>query len=108
MKMKHHLEGHILCCSNQCIMQRLCTCHVMPNSGSVQDRIQKSMSKDMVEPKRKYIDVESTWKKKLLNKAAGPGGLLIVTMVQARDLRCCIDLKRSQTTTCTVCIRLCH
>lgn len=45
----------------------------------------------MVEPKRKYIDVESTWKKKLLNKAAGPGGLLIVTMVQARDLRCCID-----------------
>lgn len=54
--------------------------------------MQKSMSKDMVEPKRKYIDVESTWKKHLLNKAAGPGGLLIVTMVQARDLRCLLDI----------------
>ena len=54
---------------------------------ALQDKMQKSMSKDMVEPKRKYIDMESTWKKKLLNKAAGPGGLLIVTMVQARDLR---------------------
>lgn len=58
----------------------------------MQDKIQKSMSKDMVEPKRKYIDLEATWKKKLLNKAAGPGGLLIVTMVQARDLRYCTAL----------------
>ncbi|KAL3130535.1 hypothetical protein ABBQ38_008347 [Trebouxia sp. C0009 RCD-2024] len=55
--------------------------------NALKDKMQKSMSKDMVEPKRKYIDVESTWKKHLLNKAAGPGGLLIVTMVQARDLR---------------------
>ena len=54
--------------------------------------MQKSLSKDMVEPKRKYIDLESTWKKKLLSKAAGPGGLLIVTMVQARDLRCIFKL----------------
>ena len=53
----------------------------------LQDKIQKSMSKDMVEPKRKYIDVEAVWKKLLLNKASGPGGLLIVTVVQARDLR---------------------
>ena len=45
------------------------------------------MSKDMVEPKRKYVDVEATYKKHLLNKAAGPGGLLLVTIVQARDLR---------------------
>jgi len=53
----------------------------------VQDKIQKSMSKDMVEPKRKYIDIESVWKKQLLTKASGPGGLLIMTVVQARDLR---------------------
>jgi hypothetical protein len=53
----------------------------------LQDKIQKSMSKDMVEPKRKYIDIESVWKKQLLKKASGPGGLLIMTVVQARDLR---------------------
>ena len=53
----------------------------------VQDKIQKSMAKDMVEPKRKYIDIEATWKKQLLKKASGPGGLLIMTIVQARDLR---------------------
>lgn len=47
------------------------------------------MSKDMVEPKRKYIDIEAVWKKQLLKKASGPGGLLIMTVVQARDLRCC-------------------
>ena len=41
----------------------------------------------MVEPKRKYIDIESVWKKQLLKKASGPGGLLIMTVVQARDLR---------------------
>ena len=55
----------------------------------VQDKIQKSMAKDMVEPKRKYIDIEATWKKQLLKKASGPGGLLIMTIVQARDLRYC-------------------
>lgn len=41
----------------------------------------------MVEPKRKYIDTEATYKKHLLAKASGPGGLLIITVVQARDLR---------------------
>ena len=54
---------------------------------AIQDKIQKSMAKDMVEPKRKYIDIEATWKKQLLKKASGPGGLLIMTIVQARDLR---------------------
>lgn len=53
----------------------------------LQDAIQKNMAKDMVEPKRKYVDMEATYKKHLLNKAAGPGGLLIITVVQARDLR---------------------
>ena len=63
------------------------------------------MSKDMVEPKRKYIDVESTWKKQLLNKAAGPGGLLIVTMVQARDLRCFLDLACVGNTATAECVQ---
>ena len=73
-------------------MAILCTgpCHTKL-AEALQDKIQKSMSKDMVEPKRKYIDVESTWKKQLLNKAAGPGGLLMVTIVQARDLRCFLN-----------------
>ena len=50
------------------------------------------MAKDMVEPKRKYVDTEATYKKHLLSKAAGPGGLLIITVVQARDLRSLAEL----------------
>ena len=41
----------------------------------------------MVEPKRKYVDTEASYKKHLLSKASGPGGLLLITVVQARDLR---------------------
>ena len=52
-----------------------------------QDAITKSMQKDMVEPKRKYVDTEASYKKHLLSKASGPGGLLLITVVQARDLR---------------------
>ena len=45
------------------------------------------MSTEMVEAKRKYVDMEAGWKKQRLKKKAGPGGLLSVTIVQARDLR---------------------
>ena len=45
------------------------------------------MSKEMVEPKRKYVDIEVVYKKQRMRRQAGPGGLLSVTIVQARDLR---------------------
>ena len=53
----------------------------------LQSQIQKKMTTEMVEPKRKYVDIEAVWKKQRLKKKAGPGGLLSVTLVQARDLR---------------------
>ena len=53
----------------------------------LQSQIQKKMTTEMVEPKRKYVDIEAVWKKQRLKKKAGPGGLLSVTIVQARDLR---------------------
>lgn len=44
------------------------------------------MAKQMVEPKRKTIDVEKIWLDKRAEKGSGPGGMLCLTLVQARDL----------------------
>ena len=51
-----------------------------------QSQLAKLMAKQMVEPKRKTIDVEKIWLDKRAEKGSGPGGMLCLTLVQARDL----------------------
>lgn len=53
-----------------------------------QERIQKVLAKDMIEPKRKFTDMTRVWDKLRAKKSGGPGGLLCLTVVQARELRC--------------------
>ena len=53
-----------------------------------QERIQKVLAKDMIEPKRKFTDMTRVWNKIRAKKTGGPGGLLCLTVVQARELRC--------------------
>lgn len=46
------------------------------------------LAKDMIEPKRKFTDMTRVWDKLRAKKSGGPGGLLCLTVVQARELRC--------------------
>ena len=41
----------------------------------------------MIEPKRKFTDMTRVWDKIRARKSGGPGGLLCLTVVQARELR---------------------
>ena len=54
----------------------------------MQSRIQRALAKDMIEPARKFTDMGRVWDKMRAKKLGGPGGLLQLTLVQARDLRC--------------------
>ncbi len=54
--------------------------------GALQSQLAKLMAKQMVEPKRKTIDIEKIWLDKRAEKGSGPGGMLCLTLVQARDL----------------------
>ncbi|KAK9808686.1 hypothetical protein WJX72_001889 [[Myrmecia] bisecta] len=53
----------------------------------LKDRVQKVLAKDMVEPRRNYTDLERLWQRKRVEHSSGPGGMLSVSIVQARDLR---------------------
>ena len=46
------------------------------------------LAKDMIEPKRKFTDMTKVWAKLRSKRSGGPGGLLQLTVVQARELRC--------------------
>jgi hypothetical protein len=46
------------------------------------------LAKDMIEPKRKFTDMTRVWAKLRTKRTGGPGGLLQLTIVQARELRC--------------------
>lgn len=41
----------------------------------------------MIEPRRKFTDMTRVWDKIRAKKSGGPGGLLCLTVVQARELR---------------------
>ncbi len=41
----------------------------------------------MIEPKRKFTDMTRVWDNIRAKKSGGPGGLLCLTIVQARELR---------------------
>jgi len=45
------------------------------------------LAKDMIEPKRKFTDMTKVWAKLRSKRSGGPGGLLQLTVVQARELR---------------------
>ena len=68
-------------CAGAC-MVKTCSCSYK------QERIQKVLAKDMIEPKRKFTDMTRVWDKLRAKKSGGPGGLLCLTVVQARELRC--------------------
>ena len=57
-------------------------------AARVQGRIQTALAKNMVEPKRKFTDTTRVWDKFRAKKSGGPGGMLQLTLVQARELRC--------------------
>ena len=86
----------------------------------VQARVQTVLAKDMIEPKRKYTDMVRVWDKLRAKKSGGPGGLLQLTLVQARELRClgplhqlatwfalqlCGPFLHIQSSTCQICHR---
>ena len=47
-----------------------------------------ALAKNMIEPKRKFTDTARVWDKFRAKKSGGPGGMLQLTLVQARELRC--------------------
>ncbi|KAG1681000.1 hypothetical protein FOA52_009959 [Chlamydomonas sp. UWO 241] len=54
--------------------------------SSLRAALLKAMSKKVVEPHRKFLDVAKLFHSKYVMKSGGPGGLLTVTVIGARDV----------------------
>ncbi|GAX81770.1 hypothetical protein CEUSTIGMA_g9198.t1 [Chlamydomonas eustigma] len=54
--------------------------------NTLRNALLKAMSKKIVEPNRRYFDVQKVYLNKFVAKSGGPGGLLTVVIVGARDV----------------------